>query len=372
MKIPAQRYDFSDEDIKFVLSEIEKVLKSRDFLTLGRYCQIFEEEFSRYIGSPSVCTNSGTSALECIFTEIGVKGKEVILPSLTFAATAFAVIKAGGFPVFADCVSVDDFSISPDNVKKLITRRTSGICVVHIGGFISESIYQILEIGRVKGIPVVEDCAHAHGSIIDGKKAGSLGIAGAFSFFSTKVITTGEGGMVTSNNKKIIERTRIMRDQAKVQNQNIHKEIGYNFRMTEFQAILGIAQLRNIEKFISERERIARIYSSYLDDAKIPYLRPYVNSRPNYYKFTVFATNTDEITKALKENYGISLQGKVYDIPLHKQPVFRNLKDSKRIDLKNSERICKNHICLPIYPSLSDDEATYVAKSVVELLKNKK
>jgi dTDP-4-amino-4,6-dideoxygalactose transaminase len=366
--IPVQRYDFPDEDIDYVLGELRTLLADRDFLTLGRYGELFEEEFAAYSGARyAVAVNSGTAALEIILRGIGVEGADVIVPTNTFAATAYAVIHAGGRPIFADCG--DDLCVDPDDVERRLTPATKAVIAVHIGGLISPGILRLRELCEERGLALVEDAAHAHGSRLDGLQPGSFGVAAAYSFFSTKVITTGEGGMITTGDEGLAVKARLLRDQAKVAGQNRHDVVGYNWRLTEFQAIVGLAQLRRLDEFISDRLRIAAVYDSVLQGAS-EHLRPLSlpdGADPNFYKNIVVLDGIDveTVSRELASRHGVRLGGFVYDVPCHEQPAFQS---GAVESLPRAEDLCRRHICPPIYPSLSDADAKYIAEALLEVV----
>jgi dTDP-4-amino-4,6-dideoxygalactose transaminase len=370
-KIAGHKYWFTKESIKYITRNIQDLLEKGEYLTEGKYCREFEKEFSSYIGIKySIVTSSGTSALDAVLQALQVKGYEVIVPTNTFIATAAAVIRAGGIPVFADC---DEYlNLDVDDAIKRVTQKTKAIIIVHIGGLISPRIDELREFCDKKGIYLIEDAAHAHGSKYNGRMAGSFGHAATFSFFSTKVMSIGEGGMVVTNDEELARKIRILKDQGKEPKgiyQNIYSILGNNWRMTEFQAIIGLAQLKLIEESISRREKIAKIYNEKLqkinkvETRKIP-----EKERCNFYKYVVYLKDPklqrEKIYEQMKESFGISLSGFVYEIPLHKQPIFENLK----ISLPNAEKLCSSHICLPIYPTLTTEEAEYVIDSLISLI----
>ncbi len=366
--IPPQRYDFSQKDVAWIQERIGEVLGSRAFLTLGRYVEEFEGAFAELVGVPwAVAVNSGTAALEIIFRALRIEGYDVVIPTNTFAATAFAVLHAGGKPVFADCG--EDLTADPEDVERRITPKTKAAVAVHIGGLVSPAALALRELCSRKGLYLVEDAAHAHGSRIDARQAGSLGVAGAFSFFSTKVMTTGEGGMIVTSDRALAEKARLLRDQAKVEGRNYHRDIGYNWRMTELQAILGLAQLRRLAEFLSRRAHVARIYDmGWANEQKLRPLAVPPNSYPNYYKYVLFLKDKTpgEIDKPLKERFGVRLGGFVYDIPCHEQPVFQQFAQEH---LPRAEDLCRRHICPPIYPSLTDEDAQYVVNAIQEVVR---
>jgi dTDP-4-amino-4,6-dideoxygalactose transaminase len=370
-KIAGHKYWFTKESINYITENIQFLLENGEYLTEGKYCREFEQEFSRYIGvKHAIVTSSGTSALDAILQSLEVKGFEVIVPTNTFIATAAAVIRAGGIPVFAD--SDDYLNLDIDDAIKRITSKTKAIIIVHIGGLISPRIEELREYCDKKGIYLIEDAAHAHGSKFKGKMAGSFGHAAAFSFFSTKVMSIGEGGMVVTNDEELAERIKILKDQGKTFQgiyQNIYSTLGNNWRMTEFQAIIGLAQLKLIEESISRREKIAKIYDEKMRNTnKVEARKIPEKERCNFYKYVVYLKDPklqrEKIYEQMKELFGISLSGFVYEIPLHKQPIFENLK----ISLPKAEKLCSSHICLPIYPTLTSEEAEYIIDSLLSLI----
>ena len=370
-KIPPFKYYFPSTSIKWITTKIQEILEKGDFLTLGKYNEKFEKEFARYIGSKhAITTASGTASLEISLRAISIRGYDVIVPTNTFAATAYAVVHAGGRPVFVDITSDMNYDLA--DVKKRITPKTKVIIPVHIGGLISTSIYELLELAEQHDLYVIEDAAHAHGSMLDSKKAGGFGIAGSFSFFSTKVITTGEGGMITTNDVEIAEKARLLRDQGKVRG-NLVGVIGYNWRLTEFQAIVGLAQLRLLEEIIEKRTRIAKVYDELLKDnltcqpLKIP-----LNVRHNYYKYIAFlpkGCDPEVLRKRLAEKYGVSLSGYVYEVPLHRQPVFKEYVEAPN-SYPLADDLCTRHIALPVYPDMTEEDAQYVVESLKFALKD--
>ena len=368
--IPATKPTFNEDDIKYITSKFKDILKGKSFLSQYKFSEEFENNFASYIGTKyAVSCNSGTSALELIFRGLKIKGKEVILPSNTFIATANAIINAGGIPVFADCD--DTMCLSYDDAISKINSKTIAVCHVHIGGIVSKSSIKLAKYCKEKSIYFVEDSAQGHGTRLANKNAGALGTAAGFSFFSTKVMTTGEGGIVTTNDKSLWKKMKSIREFGKEKKgilTNYHTDMGYNWRMPEVAALMGIKQLESIENFISKRTEIAKIYDKFLlDNDKITVVTPPKNSRYNYFKYSLILENANRETIHKKmESRGIQLSGYVYEIPLHKQPVFP---EYNKLSLKNTERVCSKHICLPIYPNLEIIDAEYISNSLVKILK---
>ena len=369
--IPATKPTFKKKDITDISREFKKILEGKSFLSQGQFAQKFEDEFSKFIGTKyAVSCNSGTSALELIFRGLDIKNKEVILPSNTFIATANAIINAGGIPVFAECNK--DMCLDYEKTINLISKKTVAVCHVHIGGLISESAIKLAKFCKKNKIFFIEDAAQAHGSSFGRIKAGNIGHAAGFSFFSTKVMTTGEGGIVTTNNKNLSIKMKSIREFGKEKKgiyTNYHTSMGYNWRMPEVSALMGISQLKSVKKFISKRKEIAEIYRSYLKNIKdIRIIEPSSKSNFNYFKFTIILENQNR-TKVhnLLAKKGINLSGYVYELPLHKQPVFNKFKS---ISLPETEFLCAQHICLPIYPNLSLSDAKYIVKNLINILEN--
>ncbi len=367
--IPASKPYFSTEDIEFINKNFEKILLGNSFLSQYVFSEQFEQEFSSYIGTKyAVSCNSGTSALELIFRALNIKGKEVILPSNTFIATANAIINAGCIPVFADCDETMCLDYN-DTVSK-INSNTAAVCHVHIGGLVSNGALSLAKYCKENGIFFVEDSAQAHGTENNNIKAGTLGIAAGFSFFSTKVMTTGEGGMVTTNDNILVTKMKSIREFGKEKKgifTNYHTNFGYNWRMPEVSALMGIRQLMSIEDFIKKRTKIGLLYDEALKGVKnIRIIKPPKFSRFNYFKYSLILEKFNrELFHKKMESKGIQLSGYVYELPLHKQPVFKDFNNQK---LPMSDYLCSNHICLPIYPSLKIEDAKFVAKMLVEIL----
>jgi dTDP-4-amino-4,6-dideoxygalactose transaminase len=328
---PAKPY-FPKSDIEEMKTHVEKILNS-GMLTLGEYTKQFEEMFASVSNVKyGVAVNSGTSALEiALRTQKLRHGDEVIVPTNTFAATAAAVIFAGASPIITD-INAKSLTIDASLVKSAITKRTKGVLAVHIGGLICPEIVEILELCDDHGLFLIEDAAHAHGSKIDGRSAGSFGTAAAFSFYPTKVITSGEGGIITTNSADVASTAAVLRDQGKgnFSGNNIVM-IGYNWRMPEISAALGILQLKRLQEFIANRNSIAKRYDAALDEVGIERIVTPPNVVNNYYKYTFFlprGVDRDKF-KTLCRQRGVAYGGEVYWPPLHLQPAYREFVSDK-------------------------------------------
>jgi dTDP-4-amino-4,6-dideoxygalactose transaminase len=364
-KVPAARIQFLPEDRAWIAARIEEVLGTGQ-LTLGKYGAQFEENFARFCGTEhAIAVNSGTSSLEIILRALRIGGKDVLVPTNTFFATAAAVVHAGGRPVLVD-MDPESFGVRPEDLDQKLTPKTEGLIVVHIGGIVSRRLPELQEWARKKGLWLVEDAAHAHGSSLEGVRAGAFGVAGSFSFYPTKVMTCGEGGMIVTNDAYVAAEARIYRDQGKASfTQNAHVRMGYNWRMSEPHAIIGLKHLERLPAMIADRQRIAGLYDSELCRLKgLKIISVPARGNCNYYKYLV-VLNEPRDRKALKmllrEQYGVSLAGEVYEEPLHKQPVFASYVSGL---LPVSEDYCARHLCLPVFSGMEDREAHQVIQAL--------
>ncbi len=365
LKIPPTKIHFPEEDRKVILQQIDEALVTGQ-LTLGKRVKSFEECFAQRVGVRyAVATNSGTSSLEIILRIFGVQGKTVLVPTNTFFATPAAVIHAGGKPRFIDADAAT-FAINLDEIKKRLTIDTVGVIVVHIAGIVGPEMPAIHDFCREQGLFLLEDAAHAQGASLRGKTAGTFGDAASFSFYPTKVMTSAEGGMIVTDNQKIYEEALIYRDQGKADFfANSHTRMGYNWRLSEPHAIIGHAQLSRLDEFVTARNRIARIYDEGLREIPgVSGLRPGEDCVSNYYKYIALLDNSLDrgaLKKLLREQYGVGLGGEVYETPCHVQPVFAEYQHG---EFPVAEDICRRHICLPIYVTMTEEEAGYVLASL--------
>jgi perosamine synthetase len=359
--IPPVKIYFPDEDRKQILTAIDECLRTGQ-LTLSRHVKDFEDKFANMVGTRhAIAVNSGTSSIEIPLRIFGVEGKEVIVPTNTFFATPGAVLHAGGRVRFVD-VDPQTFSIDVGAFRQAIGPETVGVIVVHIAGIVTPRMPEIHEICKRHGLWLLEDAAHAHGASYNGRMAGTFGRAASFSFFPTKVITSGEGGMIATNDVEVYEEALIYRDQGKAESSsNFHTRLGYNWRMSEPHAVIGMSQLVRLQEFTAARSRIADIYDRGLKD--IPGVQAFrlpEGCRSNYYKYIALLDKDVDrfvLKKHLRERYQVALGGEVYEIPCHQQPIFRPYSAG---EFPKAEDICRRHICLPIYSNMIDDEAEHV------------
>jgi dTDP-4-amino-4,6-dideoxygalactose transaminase len=365
LAVPAARIDLSSEDRAWIVDRIDEVLASGQ-LTLGPWGEQLERRFAaRCRREHGVATSSGTSALEILMRTLGVEDKDVLLPTNTFVATAAAVVHAGGRPVLCD-VEPCWLGLSPDDAERRLTPDTVGIVAVHVGGLVSPAVEGLRDLARRNGLWLVEDAAHAHAASLDGVPAGSFGLAAAFSFYPTKVMTSGEGGMLVTDDAALAAEARILRDQGKASfTRNEHVRLGSNWRLSELHAIVGIRQLERLDELVAARRSVAERYRELLADAPIDLLAPAPGAIENGYK--VIAVPRSPVDRAalkagLRERHGVSLAGEVYELPLHRQPALASY---ARGGYPVADDHCARHLCLPVYPSLTNDELEHVASSLV-------
>lgn len=363
-KVPAAKIQFLPEDRAWIAERIQEVLSTGQ-LTLGKYGAEFEQKFAQFCGTDhAIAVNSGTSSLEIILRGLGVEGKDVLVPTNTFFATAAAVVHAGGRPIFVD-MDPESFAVRPEDLEKKLTAKTVGLIVVHIGGIVSRRMPELLDWSSKKGLWLVEDAAHAHGSSYNGVRAGAFGIASSFSFYPTKVMTSGEGGMIVTNDNRLAGEARIYRDQGKASfTQNAHIRMGYNWRMSEPHAIIGLKHLERLPAMIADRQKVAAVYDRELSTFQgLRAVTVPPGGTCNYYKYLVVLKQQQDrkaLKTLLREKYGVSLAGEVYEEPLHKQPVF----ESYVTWLPVSEDYCARHLCLPVFSGMEEAEARQVVHAL--------
>jgi dTDP-4-amino-4,6-dideoxygalactose transaminase len=370
--VPAARLVFPPDDRAEIHALIEASLTSGS-LTLGPHTADFETAFAQRHAVPyAIAVSSGTSAIEIILRHLDVDGAQVIVPANTFFATAAAVIHAGGRVRLAD-VDARTLALSAATVEAALTDQTAGVVMVHIGGLVSPETPAIRDLCARRGLFFVEDAAHAHGSSLDGVSAGSFGVGAAFSFYPTKVITSGEGGMIVTSDARMRDDAVIYRDQGKAGFLGgEHVRMGAAWRMSELHAAVGLVQLRRLDEFIATRRAAAAIYDEALASldgvTTLPVPAACVS---NYYKYVALLdprVDRDALKRAMREEHSVSMSGEVYAAPLHYHPVFAKL---DRDALPVSEAVCATQICLPIHSDMTGDEAERVVAALQAVLAQK-
>lgn len=362
---------FPESDVDEILLEVKEILVGNKMLTMAEHVNDFEKEFSKYCGTKyAVATNSCTAALELSLSALNLNSDdEVIVPVQTFIATGSCVLKSGAKIVFCDVD--DDFLLDYESMKNLINKNTKAVIIVHFAGMISKNILKIRDYLKEHNIVLIEDDAHAHGATFGNLSAGNIGDFGCFSFYSTKIMTTGEGGMLTTNNPKYYEKCASMRSRGMDINYKgeLFTNLGSNHRVTEIQALLGKYQLKRLDEFSKHRNKIASIYQesleSFISDGTLRLQSPAINSRHAYWRFIIFLNkhNRDDILKKLNEK-GIRADAP-YSPLLNQQPLFKNL--PKQLTPK-AEQLAKTHISLPIHVLITEEDAKFIINTFIRIL----
>ncbi|MBM3671548.1 MAG: DegT/DnrJ/EryC1/StrS family aminotransferase [Actinobacteria bacterium] len=365
MRIPPARVVFSDADRSEIAGYVDEALRTGS-LTLGPRTIELEREFAERHGvAHAIAVSSGTSAIEIALRILGVAGREILVPANTFFATAAAVMHAGGQPRFAD-VSADTLSLSAETTRAALTDDTAGVVLVHIGGLVSPEVEEIRALCDERGIFLLEDAAHAHGAAYRNRSAGTFGAMGCFSFYPTKVITSGEGGMIVTDDESVADEARIYRDQGKAGFfGGAHVRLGAAWRMSELHAAVGLVHTRRLDQFLAVRRRVAARYDAALHGSgTVEPLLPAEGCEHAYYKYPAMLApviDRDSFKKRLAEEHGIGMSGEVYARPLHHEPVFANI---AQVLLPVAEDVCARHVCLPLHSDMTDDEADAVIDAI--------
>lgn len=365
LPIPPARVVFSDADRAEILALVDESLRSGS-LTLGPLGRRFEDDFAaRHGARHAAAVASGTAALEIILRAAGVAGRQVVVPANTFYATAGAVVHAGAQPRFGD-VEAPTLAVSAATLAAAITPATAAVVVVHIGGVITPEMDAIAALCEERGLLLIEDAAHAHGATLDGRPAGSWGTAAAWSFYPTKVLTAGEGGMVTTDDESLAAEVRIYRDQGKASFLGGgHVRMGAAWRMSEVHAAVGLVHLHRLDDFVGARRAAAAVLDAGI--ATVGGLEPLAvpaRCASNYYKYPVLlapGVARDTVKARLRDEYRIGLSGEVYATPLHHEPVFAGLDHPP---LPGAEDLCARHVCLPVHSDMTPEEAERIVEAV--------
>lgn len=350
------------------LEYVTDCLQANWISSAGKYISQFEEGFSAYCGSKyGIATTSGTAALHLALAALGIgRGDEVILPSFTMAACAFAVMYTGAKPVLVDA-EPDTWNIDVLQIEKKITPQTKAIMPVHLYGHPCD-MDPILDIARKHRLFVVEDAAEAHGAAYKGRMAGGIGDVGCFSFYANKIITTGEGGMIVTDDEKVAERARRLKDQAFSRERRFfHAELGFNYRMTNVQAAIGLAQLEQIDRFVEMRRKNARLYNELLRGSPgliLPGEKTWAKNVYWMYSIVVedkFGMSRDDLMGFLRQR---GVDTRTLFIPMHVQPAFKDagLFEGERYPV--SERLAAGGLYLPSGSGLTEGQINTVCEAI--------
>ncbi len=376
LRVPNFRLILSEQDKKFILDKTREVLESHRW-TVGPKGEAFEEAFKKFTGAPhAVAVADGGAALIAVLQALKVpEGSIVICPTLTAPPTPHAILAANMKVLFADSKS-DDLGLDPEDVEKKMNQykgKIGAVIAVHVGGWISPNIKKINQLCQKQGIPLIEDCAHAHGSWLDGKHAGSTAGVATFSFFMTKPLTSGEGGIVTCEDSQLVEAIRVIRNYGK-NAEGLHVMKGFNHKMSEFNSVVALWASLNANRLIKERREIAARYDQFLKDVKGIHIVKVPECTASYYKYILTVDshlNRDQIKKSLLEEHGIEPSGGVYDTLCHEEPYFRSIPQevlNASDAFPQAERFSRRQLCLPLYPGLTAQEQHLVADSLRSIL----
>ena len=371
--IPYGRQTIEEDDIQAVVD----VLRS-DYLTTGPKIAEFEKMVADYVGAKyAVAISNGTSALHAACFAAGIQpGDEVITTPLTFAASANCVLYCGGTPVFAD-VDPKTYNIDPEDIRRKITDKTKAIIAVHLAGQPCD-MDEIHKIAKEHDLLVIEDGAHALGSVYKGKKVGTLSDMTTFSFHPVKPITTGEGGMIVTDNEQFYQKMMLFRSHGITREENLmtrndgpwfyqQLDLGYNYRITDIQCALGCSQMKKLDRFLARRKQIVARYNEAFADCEniiTPYQLPETESGWHLYIVQVKNCDRRKVFEALREQ-GIAVN--VHYIPVYMHPYYQE-HGYKDVHCKNAEEIYSHIITLPLYPALTEEQQKFVIEKIMDAL----
>ncbi len=356
--IPISQPSIGEKEIAYVTDAVQSGWVS----SLGKYIDMFEERFASYCGTKyAVATSNGTTALHLALVSLGVTADdEVIIPDLTFVATGSAVKYIGAKVVTVD-IDEDTLCISPEAIKKAITPNTKAIIPVHLYGHPANMI-EINKIAKEYNLFVVEDAAEAHGAEVNGKKVGSLSDAGVFSFYGNKIITSGEGGMITTDDEELYKKMRYLRDHAMSKEKRYwHTEVGFNYRMTNLQAALGVAQFERIDELLAKKKEIFEWYQDGLNDLQGIRLNHQASWAKNVYwmvcleldKYT--ESQRDEFIQKLKAK---NIDSRPYFYPVSDMPMYAD------VNTPVTHMVYQRGLNLPSYFDITKEQVEYVCKCI--------
>ena len=374
-KIALSDLDFNQRELK----SVNAVIKGK-WLSMGWMVKEFEDRFAQYIGTKyAIATSSGTAALHLALRALDIRGgDEVLVPSITFVASANAVLYTEAKPKFVDSVSLGDFNLSVEDLKKKITKASKAIIVVHYAGYIAD-MKRIKSVARKHNLFIVEDSAHAIGSGWGREMAGNLGDIGCFSFFANKNMATGEGGMVTTNNEMVAQKVKLLRSHGMTSpTWERHKgktysydvvDLGYNYRMTEIAAALGLEQLKKLPKNNLIRKKLTGHYSQYLNSIKgitIPF-RDYPRDS-SFHLFPILLDKNIDRGKVIQRLRNKGIQTSIHYPPVHKFSYYQDKYNSKA--LPYAEYIGLHELTLPLHPLLTRRDIRYVCDELKESIRD--
>jgi perosamine synthetase len=365
--IPVYEPEIGQDEIKFVVDALKKGELSGTF---GNYLESFEKEFAAYSGCKyGVAVSSGTTALHLAVVAAGITpGDEVLVSASTNIATALSVVHNGAIPVPVDSEE-ETWNLNVNLIESLITKKTKAIIPVHLFGH-PVDMNKLMKIAKKYNLFVIEDCAESHGAVYKKKMTGSFGDMGCYSFYANKIITTGEGGMIVTNNQSLAKKLKLLRNLAFTEPRFKHKILGYNFRMTGYQAAMGLAQTRKLDKIIKKKRRVAHTYNRYLaniEGLQLPVERHWAKNVYWVYSVVInssFGITRDELARKLKQK---RIDTRTFFCSMSDQPCFRNIVGFKAIPTPVASRIWKSGLYLPSSHTLSKSDIKFVADTIKKL-----
>ena len=360
-KIPVYRPNLTGNEKKYV----NECLDSTWISSKGHFINLFENQFSEYIGvAHSAAVSNGTVAIHLCLLALGIgPGDEVIVPTFTYIASVNAITYTGAKPVFVDSLK-DTWQIDPEDIKRKITSKTKAIMAVHLFGLPCE-MDSLQTICNNHGLFLIEDCAEALGTYYKKNHVGTFGDISSFSFFGNKTITTGEGGMVVTNNPDLHDKVMRLKGQGLSKNREYwHDIVGYNYRMTNICAAIGVAQLEKVDQFLLRKREIAQMYKQAFLNSGIIFHDEFEGLHHSYWMCSVLVANEklrDDLREMLKRN-GIETRPLFH--PAHTMPIYQGF----GTDFPIAEMLGKNGITLPSFPNLKDEEVNLITKLMLEHL----
>ncbi|MFM8658764.1 MAG: DegT/DnrJ/EryC1/StrS family aminotransferase [Candidatus Nitrosotenuis sp.] len=359
MKVPVNVPLVGKEEI----AEVTAILKAGALTTAakdgGKNVQEFEKQVCSLVKSKyAIAVNSGTAALQAALYALDIKsGDEVLIPSFTFVATANSIVSVGAKPVFVD-IKKDNYTMDPADMAKKITKKTKAIMPVHLYGNVAY-IDEISEIASKKSIPIVEDAAQSMGSTFKGKQTGNFSDMGCFSLYAAKVMTSGEGGVITTSDDTLREKLLMIRNHGMVHGYDT-RILGLNLRLPEINAAIAKIQMKKLSGFLQKRAQNAKMLTELLKGADVTLPIPRKHEKVNWYLYTIASKNRDKISKALNENdIGATVY---YGIPVHKTPFY-----SQKTKLPNTEWAAKSVLSLPVQPRVTRKNLETTARIIKNL-----
>ena len=349
-----------NEEITAVTSVLKNGTLTSSAYLGGKYVQSFEKTVASFVKSKyAIAVNSGTAALQAALYTLNIKkDDEVLIPSFTFVATANAIVSTGAKPVFVD-ISKENYTIDPDDLQKKITKKTRAIIPVHLYGNIA-NVKQLSEISKKHNIPIIEDSAQSLGSTYQGKHTGTFFEMGCYSMYPAKVMTSGEGGFIVTNNKRFRDKLLMVRNHGMSHGYD-SRIFGLNLRLPEINAAIATIQMKKLPNFLKARKKNAEFLSKLISDLKIilPYQRE--NENINWYLYTIATAKRNKLLKKLNEK-GIGAAA-YYSIPIHKTPFYK-----LKIKLPVTDWAASNVISLPIHPKVTQKNIEFIAKTMRDVL----